>query len=231
MYYVTKDYLMHYGILGQKWGVRRFQNPDGTRTAAGKRRERSDEDKAATRAKVKRGVKIGAAATGAAAVAGASAVGLAQYAKDQKYGTTRSSNGKSLSDYSDEELKNKVQRQNLEKKYKENIREKDRSQDIYNSVNQINNASASMVNGIGKVVKATEKEAPKKDYSHISDEELRRRINRLQMEKQYSQLSSDNINSGKRSADRAIDVAGGVVNVLGSAATIAAAIYMIYKKV
>lgn len=32
------DYLMHYGILGQKWGLRRFQNDDGTLTAAGKER-------------------------------------------------------------------------------------------------------------------------------------------------------------------------------------------------
>lgn len=31
--------LYHWGILGQKWGVRRFQNADGSRTAAGKRRE------------------------------------------------------------------------------------------------------------------------------------------------------------------------------------------------
>ena len=31
-------YLQHHGILGQKWGVRRFQNEDGTYTKAGKLR-------------------------------------------------------------------------------------------------------------------------------------------------------------------------------------------------
>jgi hypothetical protein len=32
------NYLEHHGIKGQKWGVRRYQNKDGTLTAAGKKR-------------------------------------------------------------------------------------------------------------------------------------------------------------------------------------------------
>ena len=34
------DELYHHGIRGQKWGIRRYQNPDGTLTEEGKRRVR-----------------------------------------------------------------------------------------------------------------------------------------------------------------------------------------------
>lgn len=30
MYYVSRDELYHYGVEGQKWGVRRYQNEDGS---------------------------------------------------------------------------------------------------------------------------------------------------------------------------------------------------------
>jgi hypothetical protein len=46
MYYEPELY--HHGILGQKWGVRRYQNDDGTLTDAGKKRYSEDAYEAKT---------------------------------------------------------------------------------------------------------------------------------------------------------------------------------------
>ena len=88
-YYAIEDEtedLQHHGIKGQKWGIRRFQRPDGTRTPAGKKREREnygddqndgekrhfDKEKAK---KIAKGVAIG---VGAAALT----YGAAKWAKE-----------------------------------------------------------------------------------------------------------------------------------------------------
>lgn len=41
---MTNNHLEHHGIKGQQWGVRRYQNPDGTLTAEGRKRYNSDDE-------------------------------------------------------------------------------------------------------------------------------------------------------------------------------------------
>lgn len=44
--FYRKQYLMHYGVKGMHWGIRRYQNPDGTLTEEGKRRHHLGTDEA-----------------------------------------------------------------------------------------------------------------------------------------------------------------------------------------
>lgn len=67
----TDDYIAHHGVKGQRWGIRRYQNEDGTRIGVKKRirkkwKELSPEEK---KARIHKAVAIGAAVGAAAIVA------------------------------------------------------------------------------------------------------------------------------------------------------------------
>ena len=59
-----------------------------------------------------------------------------------------------------------------------------------------------------------------KSIKSMSDAELRNRLNRLQMEKQYSQLSSADVNRGKEYVSKTLKVAGTIATATSTALTI-----------
>lgn len=60
----------------------------------------------------------------------------------------------------------------------------------------------------------------KKNVKDMSDDELRRTVNRLQMEKQYSQLSSSNVSKGREYASKIIKAGTTVAAVTTTAITL-----------
>ena len=55
----NQQYLMHHGVKGQRWGVRRYQNEDGSLTVAGKRKAEKAEIKSDTKKLSKAGLPGG----------------------------------------------------------------------------------------------------------------------------------------------------------------------------
>lgn len=106
---------MHHGIKGQKWGVRRFQNDDGTLTAEGKARY------AISGGAFKAAVKTAVKKTGQAAV---------KLLKKAKQGVADKVDDKldqmNPSRMSDQELRDKLNRLNMEKQYKQIVSEMNR---------------------------------------------------------------------------------------------------------
>lgn len=69
--YNYSDELYHHGIKGMRWGVRRYQNKDGSLTPAGKKRYDDSDDKQKISTKKKVAIASGVVAGTAAIAAGA----------------------------------------------------------------------------------------------------------------------------------------------------------------
>lgn len=197
-----EDYLMHHGIKGQKWGVRRFQNPDGTRTALGKKRERanrSDEEKAQKKKKL----KVAAGATGAGVAAAALGVGAAKASKNID--------------------RDKLFAQTIKGgKDKPNV----------SPAEKISKEAKNISGEAGNIFKTAQKAKDIKngrESKTLSDQELRKRIDRMNLEKQYENLVEEDYTRGHITADDILGTVGSVVTIGASLATMIAVAHQLKK--
>lgn len=134
------DYLAHWGVKGMKWGIRRYQNKDGTLTPAGKKRyaeEMARLDKESKILKNKQRTKAQLDKLDAKRREIEEQKRSLSGKTDKPKIAKPASGKKKLSDLSNEELEAKIARLKLEKSYKE-------------LVNEINNSSQSNAGNKGK---------------------------------------------------------------------------------
>ncbi len=93
--FVNENELYHWGIKGMKWGVRRYQNPDGSLTAAGRKRYTDKDGNLNTAGKKKFGNSV----------------------KTKTEGETEIPKRKSVKDMTDDELNKAVIRARQEDEY------------------------------------------------------------------------------------------------------------------
>ena len=77
---------------------------------------------------------------------------------------------------------------------------------------------------INSAISGIKTTAKKKDLSSMTDQELRDKISRMNMEKQYSMLTSEQTSKGQAYLKNTLEVAGSALAIAGSAAAIALAI-------
>lgn len=116
--YTSGNELAHHGIRGMKWGVRRFQNKDGSLTAAGKKRRASEEADLKEREKRIKGQEAAKAKRDKLDAKKAELDARERALKNPSANKpAASSKPKSISEMNDDELRNHINRMMLEKQY------------------------------------------------------------------------------------------------------------------
>ena len=213
--YTRNDELQHWGIKGQKWGVRRYQNNDGSLTPEGKKRytdykseakKMSDQELRSSINRMnleKRYVNL---------------------SKDQNSKTSRALDmtGKVTGIGSEA---GKIVKDGYKMMDMDSANVKVSGQGL-----NVVSKTASGAKKIGNIAedKRAAKQAKTK-LENMSDRDLQEIVNRMDLEQQYSNLKKDTVNRGKLTATEVLDIVGSIVTIGASATTMAVTIYNLKK--
>lgn len=198
---VYSDELYHYGVKGMRWGVRRYQNYDGTRIGTGGAPITNPAKTA------KDSVALGQ---------GGKAKSLTEKLAAASPGPTNGKAKKIAEVLTDDSVK--------VGKGKDNISP---LEDATRDVGKLTESGKKLTD-YGKKYDPKVKEAGEKaseEAKGMSDQELREKISRIKMEREYKSLKESEVSSGWDKASEILDVAGDVLQIMGTLASL----YLTYK--
>lgn len=171
MKYKHSNELYHHGIKGQRWGIRRFQREDGTRTPAGRARARRE--------------------------------------------------------LSDEEKQSVIRKASTDRTYARAASGEYRNQLTKNIVDETGRIIGNLKRENDDYIRNNPVKKKRLNLDNMSDQDMRNKINRELLERQYNQLFAPedyNVNKGRETVSKVLGVAGTALATASSALTIALAI-------
>lgn len=176
---IWREELYHFGTPGMRWGIRRYQNEDGTYTELGKRR-------------------------------------LSSGKKDNRVNVD------------DRGMVSEADR------HKANSKIHSAVADDYRNLSNIANSSSNVArnaSNLNRLAEERRKEknrgAARKEVSEMSNAELQAAINRMNLERSYSNLKAESMSSGRSAVSDVLSVSGEVLAMAASVASIAVAVHTI----